>query len=790
MTAQTKKRNPVENGDAGIGKALVGFVSNNEDLGPIVRHAFESGRPEALFHNLRSIAKRKEVEIEELCRLHYEEFILAVDELRGVLVDADELKGALSGENLRLQEVASALLLKLDELLELYAANKNVGEALATLKICLQVTSLCQACNRDIAQGKFHTVLKTLELIEKDYLQNIPLNLLRKVVQKKIPMMKLYIEKKVSGEFNEWLVYIRKFAMEIGQSSIRQASLDRQKDERMRAWQREAEECSRVGFDEHAYALDLEYIDEESALEYDLTPVYRAYNIHVSLGLGEKFREYYYSNRLMQLNLDMQISTAQPFLESHQHFLAQVAGFFIVENRVLRTAEGLLSESQVDTMWEASISKVTSFLEEQFAHMDAANHHLLVKDYVSLLAATMKKYGYQITSLLEVLDKNRDRYHELLVSDCRKQIQGIFVKDSYERMVIEKENDYNMNVAACQLEPIHTVPDLPYVAPFSSSVPGACRIIRSFIEDLVSYLSYGVVANSYDVVKRYLDKLLIEVLNDGLLTLIHNGSLEIAQLVQIAGNIAFLERSCDMFLLHATQLCGLPKRLLGKPHSGLTARAVLKASQNAAFNGLITLANSRIDEFMLLLTSIDWTTEETPEHANDYMNEVLIYLDMVVSTAQPILPREALFKVISGSLSHISDSIITVLLSDRVKRLSVNAVVGIDIDLKMLEEFAEDRFHTTGLSVLKKETSFKDCLVEIRQLTNLLLSNHAESFMNAVIREKSYASLDHKKVAIICDKFRDAPDSSLFGSLSSRNVVQSARKKSLDVLKRRLKDFS
>ena len=75
------------------------------------------------------------------------------------------------------------------------------------------------------------------------------------------------------------------------------------------------------------------------------------------------------------------------------------------------------------------------------------------------------------------------------------------------------------------------------------------------------------------------------------------------------------------------------------------------------------------------------------------------------------------------------------------------------------------------------------------QLTNLLLSNHAESFMNAVIREKSYASLDHKKVAIICDKFRDAPDS-LFGSLSSRNMVQSARKKSLDVLKRRLKDFN
>jgi hypothetical protein len=53
-----------------------------------------------------------------------------------VLGYADGLKGTLSGENLLLQEVASALLLKLDELLELYSVSRNLGEALAMLKIC------------------------------------------------------------------------------------------------------------------------------------------------------------------------------------------------------------------------------------------------------------------------------------------------------------------------------------------------------------------------------------------------------------------------------------------------------------------------------------------------------------------------------------------------------------------------------------------------------------------------------------------------------------------------------
>ncbi|GJN20610.1 hypothetical protein PR202_gb08008 [Eleusine coracana subsp. coracana] len=788
MTAQTKKRGTVENGDGGIVVSLASFVANNEDVGPIVRHAFESGKPEALLSSLRNIVKKKEVEIEEICRIHYEEFILAVDELRRVLVDADELKGTLDGENLLLQEVASALLLKLDELLELYSVNKNVGEALAMLKICLRVTSLCRICNRDIAQAKFHSAMKTLAVIEKDYLQNIPLKLLKKVLQKQIPMIKLYIEKRVCSEFNEWLVYIRRIAKEVGQAAISQASLSRQKDKEMRDRQREAEECSRAGFDEHAYALDLEHLDEETILEFDLAPLYRAHNIHILLGLGEKFREYYYNNRLMQLNSDMQISTSQPFVESYQPFLAQVAGFFIVEDRVLRTADGILSESQVESMWETANSKITVILEEQFSQMNAANHHLLVKDYVSLLGAAMKKYGYQPTPLVEVLDKSRDKYLELLLSDCRKQIHDVFSKDSYEQMVIKKENEYQMNVTAFQLELAEVVPVLPYVAPFSSSVPGACRIVCSFIEDSVNYLSYGGCMNFYELVKSYLDKFLIEVLNDSFLNLIHGGSLEFSQMVQIAGNIDILEQSCDMFLQHTAELCGVPRRLLEKPHSGLTARAMLKTSGNAAYNASISLVNSRIDEFMMLLTSINWTMEEAPEHANDYMNEVIIYLHAVVSSGQHILPRDALYKVVSGALSHISDSIVTVLLSDRVKRFNANAVAGIDIDLKMLEGFADDTFRSTGLADLR-ETSFKDCLLEIRQLVNLLLSNQPESFANPVIKEKNYGSLDPKKVAIICDKYKDAPDS-LFGSLSNRSTMQNARKKSLDVLKRRLKDFS
>ena len=80
-------------------------------------------------------------------------------------------------------------------------------------------------------------------------------------------------------------------------------------------------------------------------------------------------------------------------------------------------------------------------------------------------------------------------------------------------------------------------------------------------------------------------------------------------------------------------------------------------------------------------------------------------------------------------------------------------------------------------------------MVEARQLVNLLLSSQPENFLNPDIWEKNYYALEIKKVAAILDKFKDSPDG-IFGSLANKNAKQSARKKSMDVLKKRLKDFS
>ncbi|KAI3444289.1 hypothetical protein Pfo_000954 [Paulownia fortunei] len=672
MSAKTKTRTVTENGDTG----------EDSDLGPMVRLSFQTGKPEALSQQLKIVVRKKEVEIEDLCKLHYEEFILAVDELHGVLVDAEELKDVLASDNFRLQQVGSALLMKLEELLESYLIKKNVTEGIKMSKNCVQILDLCLKCNNHLSEGRFYPALKAVNLIEKKYLQNIPTT-----------------------------------------SAIGYAASARQRDEHMPTRQRKAEEQCCLGLEDFTYTLESEEIDENYVLKFDLTPLYRAYHMHSCLGIQEQFRNYYYKNRFLQLKSDLQISSAQPFLESHLTFLARIAGYFIVEDRVLRTAGGLLSPTELEKMWETALVKVTA-------------PSLLVKDYATLFGATLRQYGYEVATILETLNSSRDNYHDLNHLD--------FTSKS------------------------------PYIAHFSSIIPDCCSIVPSFIKDSVNYLSYGAQMNYFDFVRKYLDKLLIEGLNEVTLKAIHSGTTGVSQAMQIAANIAVLERACDYFLQHAAQQCGILVRSIDRPHVGLTAKIVLKTSRDAAYLALLSLVNSKLDEFMALTENENWTSDDAPQHANEYINEAVLYLDTVMSTAQQILPWDALYKVGSGAPEHISSSIVGAFLHESVKRFNINAIMSINNDLKALESFADEKFHSTGLHEIYKDgRSFQGCLMEARQLINLLLSSQPENFMNPV--------------ATICEKYRDSADG-LFGSLSKR--ASSTRKKSMDMLKKRLRDFN
>ncbi|KAE8009459.1 hypothetical protein FH972_005896 [Carpinus fangiana] len=780
----------IENGAESADKLeqmlLSSAICNNEDLGPFIRKAFSSGKPETLHHHLRHFARSKESEIEEVCKAHYQDFIMAVDDLKSLLSDVDSLKSALSDSNSRLQSVAGPLLSSLDAFLEARTVSVNVDLALQSLATSIRLIEVCARSNHHLSNSNLYMALKCLDSIETEFLDKTPSSTLRRMLEKKIPAIRAHIERKVSKEFGDWLVEIRVVCRNLGQLAIGQASSARQREEDLRIKQRQAEEQSRLSLRDCVYALQEEDDEEDnhgdSTNGFDLTPLYRAYHIHQTLGLGDRFKQYYFENRKLQLTSDFQVSSMTPFLESHQTFFAQIAGFFIVEDRVMRTGGGLISKIEVENLWEAAVSKMCSVLEDQFSRMQTANHLLLIKDYVSLLGVTLRRYGYPVDALLDVLSKHRDKYHELLLSDCRKQISEALAADKFEQMLMKKEYEYSMNVLSFQLQTSDIVPAFPYVAPFSSTVPDCCRIVRSFVEDSVSFMSYGGQLDFYDVVKKYLDRLLSEVLDEALLKLITTSVHGVSQAMQMAANMAVMERACDFFFRHAAQLSGISLRMAERGRKQFP----LGKARDSAEEMLSGLLKAKVDGFMTLIENVNWMADEPAQNGNEYVNEVIIYLETLVSTAQQILPAQVLKRVLQDVISHISENIVGILCGDSVKKFNINAIIGIDVDIRFLESFADNQapiFSEGDANQLKK------ALAESRQLVNLLLSDHPENFMNPVIRARSYNTLDYRKVVTISEKLRDQSDR-LFGTFGSRGAKPNPKKKSLDTLIRRLKDVS
>ncbi|KAK1373861.1 hypothetical protein POM88_030054 [Heracleum sosnowskyi] len=163
----------------------------------------------------------------------------------------------------------------------------------------------------------------------------------------------------------------------------------------------------------------------------------------------------------------------------------------------------------------------------------------------------------------------------------------------------------------------------------------------------------------------------------------------------------YAEACQELGLQNTSQQCGITIRAVQNPKSSLNAKILLKASRDKTYLALLTLVNNKLDEFMTLTDNVKWTSDDLPQHANEYISEVIIYLDTLLSTAQQILPLDALYKVGCGALEHISNSYMEAFLSDIIKRFNDNAVTSISYDLKELETFADERFQSTVCCVFR-----------------------------------------------------------------------------------------
>jgi exocyst complex component 6 len=195
-------------------------ISNGDDLGPFLRRAFTSGRPDSLLQHLRLFSRSKESEIEELCKAHYSDFIRAVDDLKSLLCDVDDLKSSLSDTNRLLLSAGVPLLNSLDSFLYAKSLSNNLTLALNSARSCVDLLTICAKANYHLGNNNLYLALRAVDEIDREMVKDaeaVPLPALRRMLVRYIPAIRGYAEKKISKEFSDWMVQVRAASRHLGQ---------------------------------------------------------------------------------------------------------------------------------------------------------------------------------------------------------------------------------------------------------------------------------------------------------------------------------------------------------------------------------------------------------------------------------------------------------------------------------------------------------------------------------------------------------------------------------------------
>ncbi len=128
------------------------------------------------------------------------------------------------------------------------------------------------------------------------------------------------------------------------------------------------------------------------------------------------------------------------FITSNHHYFAALAGFFIIEDSLMKSGIELYSRAEVDALWETACSKIKAIMHEQFgliqtsvthgsgspaAGSDACMKFVQVKYTLILLAKTLAGYGFFVQPLFEFLAGMRDKFEAILLSRLRSEIKEV-----------------------------------------------------------------------------------------------------------------------------------------------------------------------------------------------------------------------------------------------------------------------------------------------------------------------------------------------------------------------------
>ncbi|XP_036764266.2 exocyst complex component 6B isoform X2 [Manis pentadactyla] len=661
-------------------------------IGPTLRSVYDGEEHGRFMEKLETRIRNHDREIEKMCNFHYQGFVDSITELLKVRGEAQKLKNQVTDTNRKLQHEGKELVIAMEELKQCRLQQRNISATVDKLMLCLPVLEMYSKLRDQMKTKRHYPALKTLEHLEHTYLPQVSHYRFCKVMVDNIPKLREEIKDVSMSDLKDFLESIRKHSDKIGETAMKQAQQQRNLDNivlqqpRIGSKRKSKKDVYTI-FDteiestspkseQDSGILDVE--DEEDDEEVpgaqdlvDFSPVYRCLHIYSVLGARETFENYYRKQRRKQARLVLQPpSNMHETLDGYRKYFNQIVGFFVVEDHILHTTQGLVNRAYIDELWEMALSKTIAALRTHSSYCSDPNLVLDLKNLIVLFADTLQVYGFPVNQLFDMLLEIRDQYSETLLKKWASIFRNILDSDNYSPIPVTSEEIYKKVVGQFPFQDVELEKQsFPKKFPFSEFVPKVYNQIKEFI--------YACLKFSEDL---------------------HLSSTEVDDMIRKSTN-----------LLLTRTLSNSLQNVIKRKNIGLTEDA-----RHAAEEEIYTNLNQKIDQF-LQLADYDWMTGDLGNKASDYLVDLIAFLRSTFAVFTH-LPGKVAQTACMSACKHLATSLMQLLLEAEVRQLTLGALQQFNLDVRECEQFAR-----SGPVPGFQEDTLQLAFIDLRQLLDLFI---------------------------------------------------------------------
>nr|XP_039264317.1 exocyst complex component 6B-like isoform X1 [Styela clava] len=515
----------------------------------------------------------------------------------------------------------------------------------------------------------------------------------------------------------------------------------------------------------------------------DFSPVYKCLHIFGILKFRDQFEKYYRIQRRTQAEIALQPpNNMHESLEGYTSFFHQIVGFFVIEDHILHTANNLVDQAYIDSLWDMALSEIVAVLRTDSDYCGDADMLMAVKNHIVIFADTLKAYGFDVDQLFSLLIEMREQYSDILLKKWSRILQTIFDEDNYTPIQITSDTEEMELLSSFPYEDVEFIKaSFPKQLPFSRFVPRVFNEIKSFVKACLEYCEDLHLSSTEvdDMIRKSTNLLLTRTLSTELQKLVQKPTLGLLELVQITINTSYLENSCSHVEEFVHSITGVDS---SASHTAkLVGVSTFKDARSETESQIYIKVNSKVDEFFEL-AEYNWSMSEAMGTASSYLLDLIAYLRHNFRVFSH-LPEKVAQTACMSACKHIATRLMETLMDRDIRQITMAALQQFNLDVMQCEFFSSSD-PVPGFQDGVLQMSF----LELRQLLDLFLSWDWSSYLADYGSGNSkYLRVGPATALSLLEKIRE--DSKRRNIFTSFNRQEREKKKLLETVLKQLRNI-